>query len=56
MPLCPNCIGEHSLYHEQGNTKPLYQSVYEMLTEVQQKLYESICGLEADRTRIVVIC
>jgi len=24
-----------------------------MLSEVEQKLYQSICGLEADRARIV---
>lgn len=56
MPLCPNCIGEHSIYHEQNNSKPMYHSIYEMLTEVEQKLYHSICSLEADRTRIVVKC
>lgn len=55
MPLCPSCIGEHSMYHEQSGSKPQYHNIYETLTETQTMLYNSIYALEVDKKRIVMI-
>lgn len=56
MPLCPSCIGDHSLYHEQLGSKPQYFSLYETLSDVQTLLYNSIYSLEQDRKRNVHFC
>ena len=53
MPLCPNCIGDHSSFHEENQTKPAYASIYETLAQVQSQLYNSIYALEQDRKRSV---
>ena len=53
MPLCPNCISEHSLFHEEHNTKPQYTTIFETLSDVEKLLYNSICAFEADQARIV---
>lgn len=53
MPLCPSCIGEHTSYHEQTSSKPLYNNIYEVLSEAQTLLCGSICALELDKKRIV---
>lgn len=55
MPLCPSCIGEHTMYHEQTGSKPQYHNIYETLSETQTLLYNSIYALEVDKKRIVKI-
>lgn len=45
MPLCPSCIGEHSLYHEQSHHKPHYNNIFETLSDAQNLLYNSISAL-----------
>ncbi len=55
MPLCPSCIRDHSLYHEESQTKPVYFNIYEILSSVQNDLYTTIYSLEQNKTRNVTL-
>lgn len=53
MPLCPTCIREHTQYHQDLKTKPLYFSIYETVGEVRELVYAAITQLEQDNTKRV---
>lgn len=53
MPLCPTCIREHTHYHQDLKTKPLYFSIQETVNEVRELVYAAITQLEQDNARRV---
>lgn len=53
MPLCPSCIRDHSIYHEENQTKPAYFNIYEILSNVQSDLFATIYALEQNKNRNV---
>jgi hypothetical protein len=53
MPLCPTCIREHTHYHQDLKTKPLYFSIQETVTEVREMVYAAITQLEQDNAKRV---
>jgi hypothetical protein len=42
MPLCPNCIVEHTEQHFLEKNKPTYLNLQEALLETKQKCYQQI--------------
>lgn len=46
MPLCPNCIVEHTEQHFLENNKPTYVNLQEALAETRQKCYQHIVVFE----------
>ncbi len=46
MPLCPNCIVEHTEQHFLENNKPAYVNLSEALTDTKQKCYQNIVMFE----------
>lgn len=54
MPLCPSCIGDHSNYHMELNSKPNYLNIQEVLSETQGLVLAAIANLEKDRSRNVI--
>lgn len=45
MPLCPTCIREHTQYHQDLKTKPVYFSIYETVAEVKEQVCAAISQL-----------
>ena len=46
MPLCPNCIVEHTEQHFLENNKPAYVNLQEVLLDTKQKCYQHIVLFE----------
>ena len=53
MPLCPTCIREHTQYHQDIKTKPIYFSIQEVTTEVRELIFAAIKQLEQDNLKRV---
>jgi hypothetical protein len=53
MPLCPTCIREHTQYHQDLKTKPVYFSIHETVAEVREQVYAAIALLEQDNAKRV---
>ncbi len=53
MPLCPTCIREHTQYHQDIKTKPIYFSIQEVTTEVKELIFAAIKQLEQDNLKRV---
>lgn len=46
MPLCPNCIVEHTEQHFEEETRPVYVNVLDAISETRQKCYQNIVLFE----------
>lgn len=46
MPLCPNCIVEHTEQHFLESTKPMYMNLQDIIAETKQKCYQHVVLFE----------
>jgi hypothetical protein len=46
MPLCPNCIVEHTEQHFLENNKPAYVNLLEAINDTKQRCYQNIVMFE----------
>ena len=53
MPLCPSCIGEHSVYHHDVGNQPQYFSVDRVMDEAATNIGNTIQHLEQARGKTV---
>lgn len=53
MPLCPECISEHTQYHEDQRTRPIYATIHEILADVHTQINNCIDLLVEDKNRNV---
>lgn len=55
MPLCPECISEHTQYHEDQRSRPQYATIHEILADVHTQIVNCVEMLEEDKCRNVSV-